>query len=225
MTAARCGPTKRRYRGRACSASPRPRFPTVWWWRASVRASSPRLRAETGDVAWTDSVAGTRGQASLAEISAIRGLPAIAEGQVYAIGLGGLLLATDLRSGRRLWEREVSGQDSPWVAGEWLFIVSADQQIAADAAPRRAGCLGRRPPTIRRRGEANPIRSCGSVRSSSATGLIAVGTNKQVIDDQIRIRARSEFGRQLSGAASLGPVVANGTVLVVTDEGRLLALR
>ena len=34
------------------------------------------------------------------------------------------------------------------------------------------------------------------------------------------------LGQQdLSGAASLGPVVAGGTVFVVTDDGRLLALR
>jgi outer membrane protein assembly factor BamB len=34
------------------------------------------------------------------------------------------------------------------------------------------------------------------------------------------------LGRQkLSGAASLGPVLAGGTVFIISDDGRLLALR
>jgi outer membrane protein assembly factor BamB len=31
--------------------------------------------------------------------------------------------------------------------------------------------------------------------------------------------------QELSGAASMGPIVVDGTVFVVTDDGRLLALR
>ena len=54
--------------------------------------------------------------------------------------------------------------------------------------------------------------------------LIVAGTNHQAL-------ALSPYtgeiigGQPLSGAASLGPVVAGGTVFVVTDDGRLLALR
>ena len=39
------------------------------------------LRAETGGIAWTDSLAAARGRSSMADFSAIRGLPAITEGR------------------------------------------------------------------------------------------------------------------------------------------------
>ncbi len=168
-------------------------------------------------------MAATGGRSSLSEISAIRGLPAIAEGGVYAIGLGGLLLALDLRSGRRLWERDVAGEESPWIAGDWLFVVSADQQIAAvQRRDGRVAWVGDLPRFDNEEKQTDPILWFGPVLVGDR--LIAAGTNAQAL--AISPYTGKILGRQtLSGAASLGPIVANGTVLVVTDEGKLLALR
>ncbi len=80
----------------------------------------------------------------------------IDRGRVYAIGVGGLIVALDLRSGRRLWEREVGGGQTPWIAGDWLFVQTADQSLAAIGA-RTAASAGSR--TCR----------AGTTRPSSAT--------------------------------------------------------
>ena len=54
--------------------------------------------------------------------------------------------------------------------------------------------------------------------------LIVAGTNQQAL--AVSPYTGEILGQQdLSGAASLGPIVADGTVFVVTDDGRLLALR
>jgi outer membrane protein assembly factor BamB len=54
--------------------------------------------------------------------------------------------------------------------------------------------------------------------------LVVAGTNKDAL--AVSPYTGEIIGRQsLSGAASLGPVAAGGTVFVVTDDGRLLALR
>ena len=89
------------------------------------------LRATSGSVAWSDSLASARGRNSLLDLSAVSGLPVVADGRVYAGSLGGLLLSLDLRSGRRLWEREIATGDTPWVAGDWLFLLSTAGQLAA----------------------------------------------------------------------------------------------
>ena len=34
--------------------------------------------------------------------------------------LGGLVLSLDLRTGRRLWEREIATGDTLWLAGDWV---------------------------------------------------------------------------------------------------------
>lgn len=181
------------------------------------------LRAETGSVVWTDSLASARGRTSLTDISAIRGLPVIADGRVYAIGLGGLLLALDLRSGRRLWEREVSGEDSPWVAGDWLFIVSSDQQIAAiQRLDGRVAWVGDLPRWEDEEKQSGPILWFGPILAGDR--LIVAGTNEDAL--AVSPYTGEILGRQtLSGAAALGPIAASGTILIVTNAGRLIALR
>ena len=181
------------------------------------------LRADSGGVAWTDTLAATVGGGNIADFSAIRGLPLVGDGRVYAIGLGGLAVAVDMPSGRRLWERSVAGEDSPWAAGDWLFVVSLDQRMAAvSRADGRVAWVTDLPRWENPEKQKDPITWYGPLLAGDR--LIVAGTNHQALaasPDTGEILGQQE----LSGAASLGPVVADGTVFVVTDDGRLLALR
>ena len=68
------------------------------------------------------------------------------------------------------------------------------------------------------------MRSPGLGRCWRATGWWWLGPNHQAL--ALSPYTGKILGQQdLSGAASLGPIVAGGTVFVVTDDGRLLALR
>ncbi|GAN76140.1 outer membrane protein assembly factor BamB family protein [Acidisphaera rubrifaciens] len=181
------------------------------------------LRAETGGVAWTDSLASLRGRGNAGDLSAIRGLPVIDEGQVYVVGLGGLLVAIDQRTGRRLWEREVAGEDSVWVVGDWLFVLSLQQQLAAVArADGRVAWVTDLPRYDDEETRSDPITWFGPILVGDR--LVLAGTNSQAI--AVSPYTGAILGQQdLSGPASLGPIAVDGTVFIVTDDGRLLALR
>jgi len=181
------------------------------------------LRAETGNAVWTDNLAAAMRSGSLADFSAIRGLPVVNEGRVYAISMGGLMIAVDLPTGRRLWERQVSGEDSLWAAGSWLFVVSLDQRIAAvNRDDGRVAWVTDLPRWDNPEKEKGAITWFGPLLVGDR--LVVAGTNRQALD--VSPYTGEILGQQpLSGAASLGPVVAGGTVFVVTDDGRLLALR
>ena len=181
------------------------------------------VRAESGGVVWTDTLAATIGGGGLADFSAIRGLPVVSEGRVYAISMGGLAVAIDLPSGRRLWEREVSGEDSPWAAGGWLFVVSLDQRIAAvNREDGRVAWVTELPRWENPEKQRDPITWYGPLLAGDR--LVVAGTNHQAL--AVSPYSGEILGQQpLSGAASLGPIAAGGTVFVVTDDGRLLALR
>ncbi|QBL93020.1 Outer membrane protein assembly factor BamB [Komagataeibacter saccharivorans] len=88
------------------------------------------LRAEGGEVVWADTLGSTNGQEALIDFSCVHGMPVIVDGTAYAISTGSVLVAIDMRSGRRLWERGISGQNTPLVIGDWIFLVSMDEQVA-----------------------------------------------------------------------------------------------
>jgi outer membrane protein assembly factor BamB len=181
------------------------------------------VRADTGSLNWSDNLGTLKGSASLVEFSTVRGAPVIENGIVYAIGLGGLMAALDLRSGRRVWERDIAGGNTPWLAGDTLFIVTAEQKAAALAKDDGTVHWVTSLPQFN-----NPKRTKGLI---SWTGtvmvggkLVAVSTNaKMAILDPVDGKLVSM--NKLDEAAALQPVVAQGTVLVLTDDATLTAYK
>ena len=181
------------------------------------------LRAESGALAWSDSLASGRGRNSLVDLSAIRALPVIADGRVYAIGAGGLLVELDLRSGRRLWERDVGGIQTPWVVGDYLFVMTLEQTLAAvgrrDGRVRWLRELPRYGNEERKR---DPLYWTGPVLAGGK--LVLAGSNETAMSVN---PADGEFiGRiDLRGPAAVTPVAASNTLFILSDDGTLQAYR
>jgi outer membrane protein assembly factor BamB len=181
------------------------------------------LRATTGGVAWSDSLAGGGGRTSITDLSAILGMPMTHAGRVYATSLGGQLLAIDLRSGRRLWELEVASQQAPWVAGDWLFVVSTDAKVAAiNAADGSIAWVTQLERWESPAKEKDPIRWVGPILVGGRL-FVANSTGNAVLLDPTNGAEVGTVG--LPGNASLGPVVAGGTMYMVTDNATLVAFR
>ena len=181
------------------------------------------LRAETGAVAWTDTLAPIGGRNSVADFSAVRGLPVIDQGRAYAIGLGGLMVCLDVVSGRRLWERQLAGANTPWLAGNSLFVVTTDNALQAiatdDGGTRWAVQLDQYENPERKR---DPITWFGPVLVNNR--LVLSGTNSQMIS--VNPLDGSTIGSHvLSAPASLAPTVAAGMLFLVSADSTLLAMR
>jgi outer membrane protein assembly factor BamB len=181
------------------------------------------LRSTTGGVAWSDSLAAGGGRISITDLSAVMGMPMTGGGRVFATSLGGQLATIDLRSGRRLWDLDVASQQAPWIAGEWVFVASADAKVgavsAADGALAWVTQLDRYENPAKERG---PIRWTGPVLAGGR--LLVTGSHRRAaLLDPVTGAVTGTFG--MPSAASLAPVVAGGTMYIVTDNGTLLALR
>lgn len=181
------------------------------------------VRADSGVLVWSDSLASSRGRTSQVDLSAIRALPVIDRGRVFAIGVGGLLASLDLRSGRRLWEREIGGGQTPWLAGDWLFVQTLDQSLAAisadDGRVRWVQDLPRWDNPAKRR---DPIFWSGPVLAGGK--LVLAGTSELAVSvDPVSGQILGTQG--LSGPVSISPVAAAGTLLILSDDGTLQAFR
>lgn len=181
------------------------------------------LRAESGRVIWQDSLATINPTGVQGALADIRGLPVIDRGVIFAISNAGRMVAVDERSGGRLWEREIGGLQTPWAAGEQVFVVTGDAQVVAlnrgNGAVRWVAQLERYGNPNKR---ADPIAWAGPLLAGGRLWL--TGSNGYMV--ALSPDNGAETARlSLPSRAFLPPVAADGTLYVLTDDATLTAYR
>jgi outer membrane protein assembly factor BamB len=181
------------------------------------------LRATNGRSAWTDSL--TRGgqRTAMAGLNDIAGRPVIDRGLVIAISHSGKFAAIDLSSGERIWTQDIAGVQTPWVAGDFIYVVSLEGELfcihRADGRVKWVNRLQRYEDAEAREG---PIEWRGPVLVSDRL-LLASSTGNMISVSPYS--GETLGGIEIPDGVFISPIVANGTVFVLTDEGELIALR
>ena len=180
-------------------------------------------RYENGRQVWQDALARTSMTTSVASLSDIDADPVIDNGAVYAIGQGGRMVALDLFSGQRIWELNFGGIATPWVAGDWLFAVNDKAQvIAVSRANGKIKWINQLPRYESMKSKKGQITYVGPVLAGDR--LVLAGSNGALINVN---PADGSFQSQVDvkDGISFQPVVANNTLYLLTDSGRLIAYR
>lgn len=180
------------------------------------------VRAADGRLLWAETVGGT-GTQSLADIVGITGLPVIDRGRVIAVGLANTTIAVDLRSGRRLWERNFGGGAGVAAAGDFAFAVTRGGEAVA---------IGREDGRIRWVSELDPSPEGGRRGEAARFGQpLLAGGRILVPSSRGEILVLDPAGGAVAGRIPLGSgvtlpmAVAQGTVVALADDGTLIALR
>lgn len=180
---------------------------------------------EGGLARWSALVAGRREGTALSLVDDITGGPVIAGGRVFAANNAGRLAALDLRSGERIWTAEQGAFDLIWPAGDSLFLVNDRNELLRLDASDGSRIWGVELPRYtrdrpRRRAEIFP--QFGPVLAGGR--LIVAGGDEviRVFDPESGALVQS---LELPGGATATPVVAGGTLYVVTKRGQLHAFR
>ncbi|MBW4024231.1 MAG: PQQ-binding-like beta-propeller repeat protein [Proteobacteria bacterium] len=178
------------------------------------------LNTESGEVLWTENLGATG--TGLSQLSAIVGLPVIAQERVFAGSLGGIVLSLDLPTGRRLWEKDVATDQTACVAGDWVFQLSADQQLAAISIGSGQVKWVRQLPAFKNMKKlTQPIYWWGPTIAGSS--LVLVSNNRQLATVSPITGAITGM-IHLPSPAAAPPIAAEGKVLVTLASGDLLAL-
>ena len=180
-------------------------------------------RYENGRSLWADALARTSISTQVGALSDIDADPIIDNGQVFALGQGGRMAAYELVTGQRLWELNVAGISTPAIAGDWIFALTDDARMLAIA--RSNGKVRWLTQMQRFRDEEDkkgPIFWQGPVLAGNR--LWAVNSEGEIYAVSTGEGSASLY-RELNEAISLPPVVANGTLYVLDDSGRITAFR
>jgi len=181
------------------------------------------LRVENGQQAWQENIAAVRRGESIGGLADIRGNPVVDRGVVYAVSHSGRMVAVDVRTGQRIWEQEVGGINTPWIAGDWIFLVSNENQLVALARENgRVKWITQLDRYEDPDDADDPIQWSGPVLAGGR--LILVSSDARMIEvapETGEVTQRSE----LPGDTLIAPVVANNTLFILTDDGDLVAYR
>ena len=67
---------------------------------------------------------------ALSELDDIAGRPVIDRDVVYAISHSGVMAATSAaNTGERLWTRDIGGTQTPWAAGDYVYVLDRDDRV------------------------------------------------------------------------------------------------
>jgi outer membrane protein assembly factor BamB len=181
------------------------------------------LIAGSGRPVWNDTLARNTQLTALSTLNDFAGSPVIDRGLVYAVSHAGRLVAIDIRSGQRVWEAPVASLQMPWVAGDYIFVISVDSQLVCfnreDGAVIWVSQLKRFDNEKKRKGRvswAGPILVGDSLVLVSTDGKIAK------VSPQDGSLAATE---KIEGGSVISPIIAEERIFVLTEEGKLYAFR
>lgn len=181
------------------------------------------LRIENGRPAWQDALSRTGISTSVSSLSDVDASPAIDRGRVFAIGRGGRMVAIELSTGQRVWEVNAAGTSTPWVAGDWVYVVTDDSRLLClSRASGKVRWATQLPAYRAAKKKKDQIHWAGPVLASD--GLFLTGSNGQMVS----VSATSGeiiSTTKLPDRTSLPPIVANNMLFVLSADGTLSAWR
>lgn len=161
---------------------------------------------------WSESVATTQTSSLGAMRDASR--PVVSGGRVYAVGHSGRMVAADAETGERIWASNVASIQPPAVAGSNVFVVDLQGQLMSldvdeGQALWQVQLAGART-------WSGPVLASGRLWLTSDKGQL-VGVDATT--------GRTVTTADVGDPIYLAPIVAGGTLFVLTDRARLIAYR
>jgi len=182
-------------------------------------------RYENGRQLWSDALSRTSLSTSVGVLTDIDAAPIVDRGRVYALGQGGRMAAYELVTGQRIWELNVAGISTPSVAGEWVFaLTDEDKLLCITKSTGKVRWLAqlqryRVEKKNKKKGDilwTGPVLAGNRLWVASSEGVVATVA---VEDGKITKVFQDEVG------FTLAPVVANNTLYIIDNAGRLTAYR
>lgn len=182
------------------------------------------VRVQNGKVLWQQSLAGSRhAGGALPTLSSIKGSPALDGDRVYAASNGGRMAAVDKRTGNAAWDIDLASADTPVIVADTIYVLSGQNTLVL--VQRSSGRIRATYPLPRYADEENskkPIYWSGPVIGNGIAWLVS--SRGMLVGIDVKTGERT-FKASLPDNAYLPPIIAQQTLLVVTEDGRLTAFR
>ncbi len=180
------------------------------------------MLVDNGRSVWSDTLNRKGRLTAMATLRDVDGMPVIYDGKVYAASHSGRMVAVDLRSGVRIWEQNIGSLHTPWLAGEFIYVVTPESELI---------CITRREGKIRwvkqlerfdDGDRKEPIFWHGPILAGDR--LIVASSNGYALSVS---PYTGEFlsGIELPDGVDLPPIIADGTIYFMTKDAEIVAYK
>ena len=192
------------------------------------------LHTANGNEEWNVTLSRTSRTNALSEIRDIAGRPVVYGQDVLAGSHSGVFMNVDLRSGESKWTLPITTIDTPWPAGDVVFIVSQSGQVICasrengqvywitDLNADQALDLKSAKKKAEKKKKKDRAVFFGPVLASGR--LIVVSDKGQGVALDPRT-GKVTSTLKLGAPALMAPIAMNGALYVVTDKAELVAIR
>jgi outer membrane protein assembly factor BamB len=188
------------------------------------------LRTANGNPLWNEVLSRTSRTNALSEIRDIAGRPVIYRGDVYAASHSGVFEAVDLRTGEKRWDLSVASINSPWPAGDVVYIVDKAGEVIAVNRDNGQIYWITELNKKRQRKEGGFLHIGQHIVHPVWTGPLMASSRLILIDNWGEIIALdAKTGAQVKSlkvkdAGFLTPIAVDGRIYILTDKANLLAI-
>ncbi|MBP6363741.1 MAG: PQQ-binding-like beta-propeller repeat protein, partial [Novosphingobium sp.] len=180
-------------------------------------------RYENGREVWSDALARTSLSTTVGVLTDIDADPIIDRGRVYALGQGGRMAAYEMITGQRIWELNLAGISTPAISGDWIFTLTDDARLLCIArSSGKVRWLTQLAKFENEKKKKNPVFWSGPVLAGDK--LWFVNSNGEVYS-AAAADGQPVLVTTVSSSVTLAPVVANNTLYILDDSGKITALK
>jgi outer membrane protein assembly factor BamB len=180
-------------------------------------------RYENGRSLWSDTLSRTAMSTSVSTLTDIDADPVIDRGRVFALGKGGRMASYELVSGQRIWEINIAGISTPVAVGEWVFVMTDEAKLLCVArSSGKVRWISKLQRFKNEKKKKGPISWYGPVLAGGR--LIVANSRGAVWSISPEEGAATEIF-DVKNDVSLAPIVANNTLYILDDSGRISAFR
>ena len=180
-------------------------------------------RYENGRSLWSDTLSRTAMSTSVSTLTDIDADPVIDRGRVFALGKGGRMASYELVSGQRIWEINIAGISTPVAVGEWVFVMTDEAKLLCVArSSGKVRWISKLQRFKNEKKKKGPISWYGPVLAGGR--LIVANSHGAIWSISPEEGAATEVF-DVKNDVSLAPIVANNTLYILDDSGRMSAFR
>ena len=178
-------------------------------------------KASTGTQLWSEWVVPASSTESLSDITAIKANPIIDNDVVYIVGYNGPMVAIDIRTGAKVWQKDVSSSSQPWLAGNFLFVLTKDSDLVA-INKQNGKVIWTTIIPYANDDEKIGVFTSGPILANDA--LLVASSNGKLF-------SVSPYNGRIMGIADIeegvesSPIMANETLLITTKDAEITAYK